>query len=48
MIDAIRMTGGALVLALYMSTKRRQDDPAAMERERKRLLDNHVLYSVLG
>ena len=50
MIDAVRIAGGVLVVALLMNTKKEAGvlDPVAVERERKRLLDAHVLQSVLG
>ena len=49
MIDAVRVAGAALVVALLVNTKKDAKpiaDTALVERERKRLLDVHVLQSV--
>jgi len=49
-IDAVRVVGGMLLVALYMQTKKEahQLDATEVQRERKRLLDAHVLRSVLA
>ena len=50
MIDAVRVTGGLLVAALYMQL-RKEAERANMndaERERKRTLDVQVLRSVIA
>lgn len=49
-IDAIRVVGGMLLVALYMQIKKEahQLDATEVQQERKRLLDAHVLRSVLA
>ena len=47
MLDAVRVAGVALLTALFVKTKNEdKPDAALVERERKRLLDMHVLRSV--
>ena len=50
MIDAVRVAGGMLVVALYMNTKSTavRLDPVEVEHQRRRILDYTVLHTVIG